>query len=374
MCQQEFDGARALCSSVALPGLESGQRLERTLPVCGDRFRLDGQAVLRHQRLWAGGVPRHQRQCQQQLVLDQRRQIERTGTRQHVLLGIHVSLRGLGLSGHEAEMRVDRECCLDRPQAALAHQVQAGAGLQVQPALVGRAAGLATLAHGPPLRQLSLVRQGLGMGGFEQARELAQGQVAGQHPRALGKGLDVQVPGLKWAFAHFLSLVSRSLRPGRADTPSTLSDNRAMSSSRLLILASTSVYRRELLSRLQLPFDVHAPEVDESPLPGEAPPALAQRLALAKAQVLARRFPQAVVIGSDQVADLHGQPIGKPGSRERARDQLRLMRGQTLRFHTAVAVVCQESGYLGQARAEVDVRVRALTDADWVLLQAICLR
>ena len=137
-----------------------------------------------------------------------------------------------------------------------------------------------------------------------------------------------------------------------------------MSSSRLLILASTSVYRRELLSRLQLPFDVHAPEVDESPLPGEAPPALAQRLALAKAQVLARRFPQAVVIGSDQVADLHGQPIGKPGSRERARDQLRLMRGQTLRFHTAVAVVCQESGYLGQARAEVDVRVRALTDAE----------
>ncbi len=137
-----------------------------------------------------------------------------------------------------------------------------------------------------------------------------------------------------------------------------------MSPSRPLILASTSVYRRELLSRLQLPFAVHAPDVDESPLPGEAPPALAQRLALAKAQVLAGRFPQAVVIGSDQVADLHGQPIGKPGSRERARDQLRLMRGQTLCFHTAVAVVCQESGYLGEAKAEVEVLVRALTDVE----------
>ena len=109
---------------------------------------------------------------------------------------------------------------------------------------------------------------------------------------------------------------------------------------------------------------MHAPDVDESPLPGEAPPALAQRLALAKARALAGRFPQAVVIGSDQVADLHGQPIGKPGSRERARDQLRLMRGQTLCFHTAVAVVCQESGYLGQAKAEVEVLVRALTDVE----------
>ena len=137
-----------------------------------------------------------------------------------------------------------------------------------------------------------------------------------------------------------------------------------MSPYRPLILASTSVYRRELLSRLQLPFEVHAPDVDETPLPGEAPRALAQRLALAKAQALAGRFPHAVVIGSDQVADLHGQPIGKPGSRDRAREQLRLMRGQTLGFHTAVAVACRETGHIGQALAEVEVRLRPLTDAE----------
>ena len=81
-----------------------------------------------------------------------------------------------------------------------------------------------------------------------------------------------------------------------------------------LILGSTSVYRRELLARLRLPFEVHAPHVDETPLPGEAPAALAQRLALAKAHAVARLHPEAVVIGSDQVADLDGQPIGKPGT------------------------------------------------------------
>ena len=115
--------------------------------------------------------------------------------------------------------------------------------------------------------------------------------------------------------------------------------------SRAVVLGSTSPYRRELLSRLRLTFDVAAPDVDESSLPGEAPAAMARRLAIAKAHAVAARFPQAVVIGSDQVADLDGQPLGKPVTHERAISQLRLMRGKTVVFHTAVAVVCRASRF-----------------------------
>ena len=106
-----------------------------------------------------------------------------------------------------------------------------------------------------------------------------------------------------------------------------------------LILGSTSPYRRELLQRLGLPFEVCAPQVDETPSPGEAPRALAERLALAKARAVAALVPGALVIGSDQVAELDGQPLGKPGTHERARAQLARMSGRTVQFHTAVAVV-----------------------------------
>jgi septum formation protein len=130
-----------------------------------------------------------------------------------------------------------------------------------------------------------------------------------------------------------------------------------------LILASTSRYRRELLERLRLPFQVLAPGVDETPLPGEAPAALARRLALAKAQAVARLHPQAVVIGSDQVADLDGHSLGKPGTHDKAVAQLRLMRGHSVVFQTAVAVVCQAQGYADERLAEVRVRFRDLSDA-----------
>ena len=133
---------------------------------------------------------------------------------------------------------------------------------------------------------------------------------------------------------------------------------------RKLILGSTSPYRRELLTRLHYPFDVTSPEVDETPHPGETPRDLACRLALAKANAVAGRFPAAVVIGSDQVADLDGHPLGKPGNHERAVAQLRLMRGQTVVFQTAVAVVCLESGFAQTELAPVRVRFRALSDAE----------
>jgi septum formation protein len=129
-----------------------------------------------------------------------------------------------------------------------------------------------------------------------------------------------------------------------------------------LILASTSRYRRELLERLRLPFDVESPQVDETPLPGEAPADLAQRLARAKADAVAARWPQAVVIGSDQVAELDGQPIGKPHTHERALAQLRAMSGRRVAFQTAVAVVRRDTGFARVALAPVTVRFRSLTE------------
>ncbi|QWD65065.1 septum formation inhibitor Maf [Polynucleobacter sp. MWH-UH2A] len=106
-----------------------------------------------------------------------------------------------------------------------------------------------------------------------------------------------------------------------------------------LILASTSVYRRELLTRLRIPFEVVSPKVDETPLTGESTLDLAMRLAHAKAEAVAKQFPEAWVIGSDQVADLCGASIGKPGNFERAMAQLQLMRGQTVTFHTALCLM-----------------------------------
>jgi len=131
---------------------------------------------------------------------------------------------------------------------------------------------------------------------------------------------------------------------------------------RPLVLGSTSRYRRELLERLRLPFSVEPPEVDETPLPGEAPEALARRLGAAKAAAVARKHPRAVVIGSDQVADLDGEPIGKPGNHGNAVAQLRRMSGRVVVFQTALTVMCEASGFVQHDLAPVRVRFRALAD------------
>jgi septum formation protein len=128
-----------------------------------------------------------------------------------------------------------------------------------------------------------------------------------------------------------------------------------------LILASTSRYRRELLQRLRLPFDVVAPQADEAPHPGESPAATARRLALAKARAVAARHPNAVVIGSDQVADLDGRAIGKPGTHERATQQLSAMSGRSVVFHTAVAVASKSAGFEASTLVPVTVRFRRLS-------------
>ena len=106
-----------------------------------------------------------------------------------------------------------------------------------------------------------------------------------------------------------------------------------------LILGSSSIYRKELLTRLHLPFDVASPDIDETPLPDESPEATALRLAQEKARAIAALNPDALVIGSDQVATLNGEQIGKPGTHENALKQLQTMRGQRVIFHTALCLL-----------------------------------
>lgn len=130
-----------------------------------------------------------------------------------------------------------------------------------------------------------------------------------------------------------------------------------------LILASTSRYRRELLERLQLPFTTERPDVDETPLPGEAPAALASRLAVAKAREVARLHPGAWVLGSDQVAGFDGHALGKPGSRDAAIAQLQSMSGSSVQFLTAVAL-CRGDALAGEALDTTTVTFRCLRRAE----------
>ena len=130
-----------------------------------------------------------------------------------------------------------------------------------------------------------------------------------------------------------------------------------------LILASTSTYRRELLSRLRIAFDSVPPGVDETPVPGESPAEAASRLGLAKARAVAALHPEALVIGSDQTASVDGREIiGTPGSHERARIQLRAASGQAMVFHTAMSVVRERDGFCFSRVVDTRVRFRKLSD------------
>lgn len=134
-----------------------------------------------------------------------------------------------------------------------------------------------------------------------------------------------------------------------------------------LILASSSPYRKELLARLRIPFDILAPDIDETPLPSESPEATAMRLAEQKAVAIANRAPQAVVIGSDQVATLDGGQIGKPGTHENALAQLQLMRGREVVFHTALCLLDTRTGAQLPVQAQnvqTFVTFRDLPDAE----------
>jgi septum formation protein len=129
-----------------------------------------------------------------------------------------------------------------------------------------------------------------------------------------------------------------------------------------LVLASTSRYRRELLARLGVPFEVAAPDADELPLPRELPVDTASRLAVAKARDVARRYRDALVIGADQVADVDGVAVSKPGNHSTALRQLRALSGRTIVFHTGIALVDAASGRSGSRMVDVRSTFRSLTD------------
>ncbi|SDC12996.1 septum formation protein [Cupriavidus sp. YR651] len=131
-----------------------------------------------------------------------------------------------------------------------------------------------------------------------------------------------------------------------------------------LILGSSSPYRRELLARLRLPFEVATPDIDETPLPGEAPEATALRLSRLKAEAIAARHPGALVIGSDQVCTLDGTQIGKPGNHEKAMAQLRQMRGRTVTFHSALCLLDGRTGQAQVADVQTHATFRDLSDAE----------
>jgi septum formation protein len=131
-----------------------------------------------------------------------------------------------------------------------------------------------------------------------------------------------------------------------------------------LILASSSRYRRELLERLRVPFDVIAPGIDETPLDGEAPEATAVRLSIAKARAAALEAPGALVIGSDQVATCDGRQIGKPGTHDNARAQLQAMRGKSVEFHSALCLLDGRSGNVQSSDVITRVQFRDLDDAE----------
>lgn len=131
-----------------------------------------------------------------------------------------------------------------------------------------------------------------------------------------------------------------------------------------IVLASTSRYRRELLARLRVPFEVKAPSVDEAARPGETPRETARRLAEAKARSAARDCGEALIVGCDQVAELDGMHWGKPGNRENAVAQLKRMRGRSVLFHTALALLNTASGALQVAEVPTRVRFRSYGDAE----------
>jgi septum formation protein len=138
----------------------------------------------------------------------------------------------------------------------------------------------------------------------------------------------------------------------------------AGSALREIVLASTSRYRHELLSRLGLPFAVDSPGTDETPLPDEPPAATVLRLAEAKARSVAARHPHALIIGSDQVAQCDGKPVGKPGSHANAVTQLKALSGKTVIFHTGLALLDASANHCQTALVDVTSAFRDLAEAE----------
>lgn len=304
----------------------------------------------------------HQGQLHQQFVFQQLVQTRARLQGKHVFIAIVVFGTGGGFIHHKTKPAVNGQWHIHGSQATLTGQRHRCVGLQMQPDSRRTTRGMgAKLTLRPPPNPLGRHLICHSMLLITQALEPGQRIIDLEMGARLGKGTHVQPIGIPCHFG--VRFHPGSVKECRENTG--MSSHRPIppaQASRPLVLGSTSRYRRELLARLGLPFDVASPLVDETPLPGEKPADLAMRLALAKAREVARRHPHAVVIGCDQVADLHGEPLGKPGTHERAVTQLQRMRGETVIFQTALAVVCQDSGFEQSDIAAVRVVFRQLDD------------
>lgn len=134
---------------------------------------------------------------------------------------------------------------------------------------------------------------------------------------------------------------------------------KTLSLTQKIVLGSSSIYRKELLQRLQIPFEIMSPQIDETPLQNEQPQQTATRLAESKARAIAESYPEALIIGSDQVALLDGTCLGKPLSHDKAIEQLKLVRGQEVVFYTAICVLNSATNRLQQQMAINHVKFRS---------------
>jgi septum formation protein len=290
----------------------------------------------------AAFVPRRERECQQQFVLQQvvHRHFPAGGDPFRTLgldrIRIHFGLRRRKLK-HDLYM----QRILEGAEAALAGQLQRAVDLQPE-----RRVPL-LLRH---TQQYILERP------FLRAQRIAQARKIGNRPCPLQ---------LRAGPREFKAVDDRLMRHTAADgiILKNLCQNKAMPSPRPVVLASTSRYRRTLLERLGFPFECADPKTDEAGLPGEAPGATALRLAEAKARAAARRFPQALIIGSDQVASCDGVRLEKPGTHENAVRQLTAMSGKVATFDTAVAVLDAKANSVRTRLVPCRVTFRTLSSA-----------
>lgn len=317
--------------------------------IFADEFRFFRRRLRVLQRLLTGRATRQHRQSQQHLILDQR--VERHPVvldTQRVGIFQHRLFRLVTIHQPKLESQLQRPCV--HRSATLAYQIQRSPNLSAQLRHILSATCGNSYLQG-------LIRSRL----FAQARETRNCQRPFQHLR-LGNRSRCAYP--QWN-AHTFRLPAERSRI-IVTCPRKVKDMQQKITGATppgLVLASGSRYRAELLARLRLPFDCAAPQIDESAHPGEPPAALALRLAATKAHALRDRFAQALLIGSDQVATLDGQTLGKPGSRERARLQLATCSGRQVEFITAVAVDRPNHMDALHAMTTTRVRFRALDDA-----------
>ncbi len=300
-------------------------------------------------------VARHQGQGQQHLILDQGQQVGQRLNLEGIFRIVFQLVLRQRFTGAEQQKTIPHFAGPHegfKTALTLQDQVTPDMQIDVEPALV------VTLALKPESHRSGRFQHRPGQTAELRHRHLAleATPISGQRPKVDHEAFLRHKSGMiLFSASRVKTLRTRRHRlPARPFFPMKL------------VLASTSAYRRELLQRFDLPFEVARPDIDESPLPGESPRATAERLAIGKARAVAGSCGDALIIGSDQVAALGDIRFGKPGTVERAIAQLQSMGGRSVIFHTALALLNTRSGRVQVEVVPTEVRFRTLTDAEIV--------